>query len=331
MPATAALRIPPLRSGGIMANYHCSSRCRHCAYFCGPDWTRHFIDEPTARRVLRAIRSGGCRSVHIGGGEPFLGGERLAALVGWCADEGVAVEYVETNSSWFTTPERALRTLRDLKAAGLRTLLVSMSPFHNEHVPWRKVAGVLDACREAGMGVFPWTEELGADVRTLDRDRTHTLEEYEERFGPGYLRDIPRRYWISPRGRALATFRPFAPALSAEQAAAAGGDSCPELLDTSHFHVDLYGNYVPGICSGISVDVNDLPETMDPDRYRHLTALLHGGVGRLLELARAAGYGPQRTFSGKCDLCYDIRRYLVIERDVDAPDLQPAELYRRME
>jgi hypothetical protein len=326
-----ALRIPRLRSGGIMTNYFCSSRCAHCAYFCSPDWSPDFIDEQMARRVLKAVREAGCRSVHVGGGEPFLGGEKLLRFIEMCAGAGIQVEYVETNSSWFTTPERAEQTLAALREAGLRTLLVSMSPFHNERIPWRKVQGVLDACRAVGMGVYPWTEEMGRDVQALDPDTTHSMEEYEERFGQGYLRSVPGRYWVSLRGRAIATFRPFAKLMSAEEVAAVGGSSCPELYDTSHFHIDLYGNYVPGICSGLAVQVDDLAGPLEREKYRYLTALMDGGIGRLLELGRAEGYEPTRMFSGKCDLCYDIRRCLVVDRGVRSPDLEPAELYIRME
>ena len=314
-----------------MANYLCSSRCRHCAYFCSPEWTNDYVDEESARRILRAVRSAGCLWVHIGGGEPFLGGEKLVRLIRICGEEGVGVEYVETNSSWFTTPERADRMLGALLDAGLRTLLVSMSPFHNEYIPWRKVEGVLASCRRVGMGVFPWTEELARDVRALDPSRTHSLDEYEAKFGPGYLQSIPGRYWVSPRGRALATFRPFAPARPAGRVAEEAGDSCPELLDTSHFHVDLYGNYVPGICTGLAVDLDDLARPLDREKYRYLTGLMDGGIARLLELASEEGYEPAREFAGKCDLCYDIRHHLVRERAVTAPDLKPVELYERME
>lgn len=325
------LRIGPLHSGGIMANYLCSSRCGHCAYFCGPDWSREYITEKNARRYLSAIRRSGCISVHIGGGEPFLGGDRLANLVCWCHDEGVTVEYVETNSSWFASAGAAEERLLELMEAGLHMLLVSMSPFHNEFIPWRKVAGVLAACERVGMAVFPWTEEMARDVTVLDHRSTHSGAEYEDQFGPAYFRGLPNRYWISPRGRAIHTFREFAKALSADEVAHSAGQSCPELFDVSHFHVDLYGNYVPGVCSGLAIDVDDLGGSIDRERYRFLSALMDGGVGELLRIARDEfGYAPERTFSGKCDLCYDIRRHLVTGRDVSADDLQPAELYRHM-
>jgi len=38
--------------------------------------------------------------------------------------------------------------------AGVGTLLVSISPFHNAHVPYARVMGVIEACRRTGMQVF---------------------------------------------------------------------------------------------------------------------------------------------------------------------------------
>ncbi len=43
------------------------------------------------------------------------------------------IEYVETNSSWFKDEHSAVALLRKLMEYGLRTLLISMSPFHNEY------------------------------------------------------------------------------------------------------------------------------------------------------------------------------------------------------
>lgn len=314
-----------------MPTYQCSSQCGHCAYFSSPQWDHEFINQATARRALRAIRLAGCTAIHIGGGEPFLGGEQLVELCSWCASEGVGIDYIETNSSWFTNADAARRRLEALAAAGVDTLLVSMSPFHNTFIPWRKVQGVLEACGEVGMGVYPWTEGLGADVASLDAEITHSLDEYEARFGPGYLRSIPGRYWVSPRGRALTTFRPFAGEQTAAAIVTEHDSFCSELYDTGHFHVDLFGNYIPGVCSGLAVDVDDLAEPFDRQRYPFLATLTDGGIAALLSLAQAEyGFEPTRTFSGKCDLCYEIRFHLVMQCGVQTRDLQPSGLYEQM-
>ena len=147
-----------LLSGGLIANYHCTSRCRHCLYNCGPHRSKEYITADWAEKSFRAMKSLGCESVHIGGGEPMLQPNALGVVLEAASRTGMGIDYVETNSSWYRDPTSAAETLARLKALGLRTLLISISPFHNEHIPFAKVAGVMRACRHAGIRVFPWHE-----------------------------------------------------------------------------------------------------------------------------------------------------------------------------
>ena len=69
-----------LASGGVITNYHCASRCGHCLYNCGPHRPRDFLDAAMAGKIFRLIIQHGCRSVHIGGGEPLLRPRQLATF-----------------------------------------------------------------------------------------------------------------------------------------------------------------------------------------------------------------------------------------------------------
>lgn len=143
------LRIDHLQSGGIITNYYCTSRCRHCLYACGPEWKKKYIDEKTARENLRAIKEFGCSSIHVGGGEPFLDVDGLARVLHLAWEEDVHIEYVETNSSWYRDLDSTADILAALAKTGLSTILISISPFHNEHIPFYKVRGTIEACRIA--------------------------------------------------------------------------------------------------------------------------------------------------------------------------------------
>ena len=322
------LGISHLVSGGLITNYSCPSRCRHCLYRSGPRWPRHYMDRATALENLRAVRALGCRAVHVGGGEPFLDPEGLMAVLDGAREAGVRVEYVETNGSWYRDHREACTRLEGLAERGVDTLLVSISPLHNEHIPFSRVQGVVRACRDVGMRVFPWVADFVPEIERLDPDKPHPLEEYERVYGPGYVRRLPNRYWIAPGGRALETFGPFQPLHPVEELAALGG--CRELARADHFHLDLYGNYVPGLCAGLSVRREDLGSPLDPQRYPVITALYAGGVGALVDwAARRFGYRPARdAYPWKCALCYEVRRFLVVERGVSSPELQPAGHYR---
>ncbi len=320
-----SLFIKHLSSGGLITNYFCTSTCRHCLYRCSPKWPKDYISRDMARKNLEIIRSLGCSSIHIGGGEPLLRFEGLLQVLDEAKSCGVAIEYVETNSSWYRGRSEACSVLRTLRKHGVHTLLVSISPFHSEYIPFSRVKGVIEACIETGMSVFPWVEGFVPDLSALDLDKPHSMEEFVERFGKDYLCRIQKRYWISPGGRALETFRRCNPLKSVDEICRQAGPGCPELADTSHFHLDLYGNYVPGLCAGLAIARKDLGAPLDPGRYPILTMLYTQGIGALLSwAAEKYGFSPgKRCYWTKCELCHEIRRYMVVQSGVNTLELQP--------
>lgn len=321
--------IRELRSGGIIVTYRCFCRCGHCLYNSGPQRDRAYIEQQELLACLETLRDLGCSSVHIGGGEPFLNRAGLKMTVQFCQTFGVGVDYVETNGVWHCNHEQSVRQLRALKEAGLERVLLSISPMHNACVPFRKTTGALAACREAGMEVFPWVMDFYADLDALDHDTVHELEEFDERYGQAYRCGILSRYWTHLGGRALKTFRSCFPAKDATELARDNAGGCQELESTEHFHLDLHGNYIPGLCAGLSIRRQDLGRELDRDLYPLLITLHEQGIGGLLELSRSDfGFIPNPSgYISKCDLCTDIRSYLVRVKGVRAVELQPLGFY----
>jgi len=326
----AEITVKRLRSGGLITNYFCTSRCGHCLYNCSPRWKKHYIDPETAEKNLLKVRSLGCRSVHIGGGEPMLRPGKLGNVLETADRVGVAVDYVETNSSWFRDLSSATAILSRLKAKGLGTLLISISPFHNEHIPFDRVTGVVEAARQAGVGVFPWISDFVSDLSAFDEERTHSLEEYRQMFGPDYLQQVLQRYWIHMGGRALETFRPLLAAKTFEQIIDENPVSCAaELSDTSHFHIDLFGNFIPGLCSGLAIERDDLDTRLSGEKYPIIMTLYTRGIRGLADITRKAfGYQPgQALYLNKCDLCTEIRTFWVQSGYSGSRELRPEEFY----
>jgi Radical SAM superfamily len=322
--------IKKLRSGGLITNYFCTSSCKHCLYNCSPQWGKRYIDPVTVESSLQKVCELGCRSVHIGGGEPLLRPDKLTAVLEIADALGVSVEYVETNSSWFKDPDSATALLSRLREKGLSTLLVSISPFHNESIPFSKVSGVMAAARCARVGVFPWVNDFISDLSQFDSRTTHSLEEYTDAFGRNYLLQVLKRYWIHMGGRALETFRPLLGEMTFQQVIRESSGSCyGELSDTSHFHIDLFGNYIPGLCSGLSIAIEDLGKPLAADTYPILTSLYRYGIRGLIKLAEdMAGFSPKRDlYVNKCDLCTEARSFLVQNDYSDSKELSPVEFY----
>jgi hypothetical protein len=326
------LKIRRLMSGGIITNYFCTSRCGHCLYNCSPQWDKVYITAQTAEKNLQTVSSLGCHSVHIGGGEPLLRPDGVAEVLKVAAKVGVAVEYVETNSSWFKDRESAVELLRDLRSRGLGTLLVSISPFHNEHIPYYKVKGVIEAARQAGVGIFPWVSDFVSDLARLDPHTTHGLEEFGDIFGRDYLLRVLERYWIHMSGRALKTYQPLLGQKTFQQVMDAASPDClSELTNTSHFHMDLFGNYIPGLCSGLAIMVEDLGQPLSRESYPILTTLVRDGIRGLVKMAEdAVGFTPQKDrYINKCDLCTEVRTVLVQQDYSGSDELKPEEFYVR--
>lgn len=324
-------QIKRLISGGIITNYFCTSACRHCLYNCSPQWEKKYLDPKTAEDNFRIIRTMGCRSVHLGGGEPLLRPDDLVEILETAKRFGVSVEYVETNSSWFKNIEQATKILSQLSKKGLRTLLVSISPFHNEHIPFSRVKGVIEACKKTGINVFPWVNGFIKDLSEFNSNQTHSLETFQNRFGQDYLSSILQRYWIHMGGRALDTFRPVLLNRSPSEIIDENPGGCErELSDTSHFHLDLFGNYIPGLCSGLAIAAKDLDKPISKKQYPLITMLAHSGIRGMYQLAcQELGFSPGRSgYINKCDLCTEIRYFLVRNTSEDLPELQPKEFYR---
>ena len=323
--------IDRLQSGGVITNYFCTSSCGHCLYFCGPKRQKDYIEKWMLVQIIEKIRSLGCRSIHIGGGEPFLNLGGLKMVVETCRSANIGTEYVETNSSWYKGLNSACEILSSLKERGLSALLVSMSPFHNEHIPFFKVKGVIDACNTVGISVFPWISDFHSEIDAFDDRKTHALAEYENRYGSGYMMRLPSRYWIHPGGRALKTYSRISRLTPYDEILSSNQGGCRELMDVSHFHFDQFGNYIPGLCSGLALHYTDLGSVATPEKYPFFHILFRGGVAHLLKfVSDEYGFTPTKGYISKCHLCFEIRRYLVIDKGIKAREFQPNDFYEQI-
>jgi hypothetical protein len=323
-----ALCIDNLFSGGLIVNYVCSSACAHCAYRSSPRRDKSIITPEQTAINCRAVRRLGCRSLHIGGGEPFLKPQDLLAALGVMTAEGVGIEYIETNSSWYSDHEKAVQLLGEIRKRGCDTLLISIDPFHNEFIPFAKVKGVMAACRDAGIQVFPWQREYWDEIDAFDDACTHTLDEYAARYGADYVQRLAERYGPTLSGRALDFLLDRFPERPLDEIVRAGQDFGPLLAATGHFHVDLYGFYLPPGLPGIGIRVEDLGTPLSPEQYPFVTRLHAGGLAGVLKMVREDyGFEPASAYRHPRELLDRIAAHVVQQAPNDFPDLQPREYY----
>mgnify|MGYP000860380475 FL=1 len=178
------------------------------------------------------------------------------------------------------------------------------------------------------MNVFPWLMEFWDDIDAMDDMKPHSLDEYRQLFGHDYLLHLLKKYGLNLKGRAFKTYKPMMKKQPFDQILKES-IPCRLLSGIYHFHVDLYGNFIPQSCPGFSIPLRELVHGADPGKYRIFESLETMGIRGFAELAaKEYGYKPKEEYAGKCDLCYDMRNYLVLELGLDLPDLKPVNHYK---
>ncbi len=326
------LRVPPLRSGGVMLGYQCNQSCRHCNYRSRPG-AGEWIDESLLDKVLDALtRERRLIDVHFAGGEATLNRGLLLKAIETAVKKKIRLSYLETNGFYAETAEKAKAVLEPLKQAGLPAILLSVSPYHNEFIPLQNTLN----CLEAGIevfgedGVFPWLGHFIPMIGKMDPSVPHSLEEFlaANSLAPGdpaLLGLFP----LTPGGRAPEDLAEFFPPRSADSFR---GWHCLEILqDVSHFHIDPYGNLFTGHCPGIVAGrLPDLHEVKTTEKHPVYTALCLGGPHALMEHAsRECGFEPDpRGYGSPCHLCLQVRKALTRHNPANWPELHPPVFYQ---
>ncbi len=290
---------------GIMVNYRCTAACRHCLYACSPTRNGGYMAHETAVSVAALLRKGGCRSVHIGGGEPFLEFDKLLDVLTVLNDAGISADYIETNAYWANDGDEVKRRLRALQTVGADTLCISLDPYHAEHVPPAKPLFLAKCCGEAGFGYFLWQERF---LSMMNFNTKETRASMEKLIAPDYIWKAARAYGLSMGGRAINIEEEY----TGKKPAASLTDEtpCRRLLDAGHFHVDVYGRYIPPGCTGIALPFEEVIEGIPDGKYPVLEALLENGQKGLLHYAASKGFTVEDEYTSKCAMCFHIRHWL---------------------
>ena len=303
-----------------MANYRCSAACRHCLYACSPTRTDGYITQDIIETVCVNLKAGGCRSVHIGGGEPFLNFDGLLMLIKTLIRAGIRVEYIETNACWAADRMQAIAQLKDIRRAGADTLCISIDPFHAEYVPLELPLKLAAACQETGFGYFLWQERFYSAMSKLDHKKVSSREKMEELISPRYIIETAQRYGIRYSGRAIGIEEEYGARKPTE--AILNKRPCYDLISGGHFHVDMFGQYIPPGCTGFAIPLNEAVDGIPNGKYPVFEALLSGGSAALLEYAAGRGFkADSQGYTSGCTLCFHIRRWLC--ENAPSPELDP--------
>ena len=299
----------PLRHAGIMPNYQCTAACRHCLYACSPSYGDGYMTESTMDEMFGLLREGGCRSVHIGGGEPFLDFEGLLTLLEQARIFGIVVDYIETNGYWATDEELIRKCLSALRKVGGDTFCISVDPFHCEHVPYKRPLHLARVCGKEGFGYFLWQERFLQMLRHVDPEVPHDRYSLEKSIGKNYILDTANTYGIRIGGRAIQIEQEFSLCKPLENLL--DEKPCLELASTGHFHVDMYNQFILPGCTGLQLPLKEVVYGVEPRRYPVYESLYFGGVATLHRIALEHGFvADEKGYTSSCTLCFFIRKFL---------------------
>lgn len=300
---------------GFITNYICNAKCRHCMFASSPkikdDYK--FIDRDKALIICEKLARNGYKSMHIGGGEPFVKFDSLCDLLSAFKKYGIAVDYIETNAFWCNEDNESdvKEKLDILRSSDVDTVMVSIDPFHIEYVPLYKPLLLCKLLRRNGFGYFIWQEKFLDILYKLDHKKCYTREELEQIFGYDYIKNAVREYGMGINGRALSIAREIYEPKKVQEILLSA--PCTNILTAQHCHIDLFGNYIPSGCPGISTQLDDyISGNITETKYPIVTRMRDGGIESLYQYASDSGFiASEKGYINKCDLCYHIRSYLI--------------------
>ncbi len=294
------------------------------------------------------LKGRGCR-IHISGGEPFGRWRRLIEICRRVHAEGLPPpDKIETNAFWSKDEEIVRRRIGALSEAGMKKLVISADPYHQQYVP-------IERCRLAA--------KVAGEMLGADRVQVRWRDWLQDGFDTGAMANPTRmemfvQYALGGRdrfnGRAAEIIAPQMPQKKTPDQFT--DSNCRQaLLRSRHVHVGPGGWVTPGTCAGIvlgklpldahlqnpGAQVNEVSELWNTLWREHsgphasggrmsrpiLDTLAEKGPAQLAELARGEGFRPGDSYASKCHLCWDVRKWLY-RHGRHRVELGPEEIYR---
>jgi hypothetical protein len=330
----------PAGSAGIITNYRCTNKCRHCLYAASPS-VKDTTSTDAVRKVLNQIKDTipDC-ALHIGGGEPLLEYDVLIDTLQEIKNLDLHLEYVETNGKLLTTSS-GTEMIKNLKHEGLGCILLSISPFHNEfmslndnRIAYENIVNVFGQ-----HGIFPWHPSYYHYLERACPEKTVPFDEYASMFSKREIEDqLTGIIYLHPGGKAAFVFADY---INKYPASSFFEKNCKrECSSPVHVHIDYMGNYIAGFCAGLAlgnrsgIDLENLySRGIDTGDYPVLDAVINSNLGRLYRHAKERDFPVDehtKTYSSPCHLCLHIRTYLYYRFPGKYRELVPEYFYKEI-
>ncbi len=316
------------RNAGLMLTYKCNATCEFCYYNCSPS-QEGLMPVDTAISAWQSLKliAGDSARIHITGGEPFLYWQRLCEILKEAKKQNLTpVDLIETNAFWATDEKIITERLKLLDEIGIKKFKISTDPFHQEYVPIEPVRRLAKLA----------TDILGPDriqvrwQKYLENptDFTPLSDQQKNQIYIKALTDYKCRF----TGRAAGNLAKLVATKTLDEITTLNCKS--DFLGAKGIHIDPFGNVFSSTCSGIifgNVNKNPLQNIwidFHPDKNQIINTLFEKGPAPLLDLASKEGFTELPLYASKCQLCTQIRSFLLIKH-IEPSTIGPPDCYRQ--
>jgi len=188
----------------IQITDRCNARCPQCGMRATESFARSTLNADAVKQMIDAAAHQGVRAISFTGGEPLLDLNRLAELLRYAGNAGIAFIRTGTNGFWFQHPDRSdfesriNRLVDQLADTPLRNFWISLDSAVDEmHEQMRGFPGVASGIAKAlpvfhRAGIYP-AVNLGVN-RNVGGSLTADLSNANKGSHSDYLNLFHERY-----------------------------------------------------------------------------------------------------------------------------------------
>ncbi len=298
----------------LLFTYRCTIACKHCLFSCSPKQPNICASLEDSVKFLKQLRATD-RVIHIAGGEPMMYYHQLLKICKMAQEHGCSPHFFETNASWCINDEITRKRYEEMRNTGIIGIYISADPYHQAFVPPIRRFRAYKIAVE----IFGRENVSAAELSIEQLSEYRNIGQNEERLKEFVIENTPKL--IGRAGEKLAPFcmdRPIeslaydhlwlSGSLDKGCAVEFNGKSMWEI------HIDPYGN-IQTCCGIIIGNANKKPlsEWMEQDfdtKNKLIQTVKEEGPFGLLKLAIKHGYKPKEGYPQKCNLCWEVRKYL---------------------
>ena len=296
--------------------YRCNSNCKHCSVKHKRTMDK-LIDEYIAVDIVNKIKKKfHLQSIMTFGGEPMLHPSIVCAIHNEAKKAGIPKRQIITNGYWLNDLDKVSEIVKQLKAAYVNNIFVSVDAFHQEYIPIDIVKATVEILIKEDFEEIKWNPCWLINVNhnnqynIMTKNILKELASLKIESASGNI--------VSPEGSAIENLSTYMPI---KQHLATG--RCEELPYTNPLDsiktITIEPNGDVKICEGFSIgnvfkaDIIDMLENYNPYENPVMRIILEEGLEGLMELGKKSGIKPSlEGYYSICQMCVSIRKQLKI-------------------